>query len=320
MTSPGIVLGALFIIAILVLFVPSSASGHGPGHIVSGLMAPDVGPALVRASDGVVTIPGNATSLPVEVSGVQQLGAATITLDYDPDVLHPTSCQRNPLFEVGLCNLDLDRDSNGVADAVRFNVVSLDGVDVPASTPLMLVEISWQGVSMPGSGNESVIEVQVETFTDVDALPLDFTAQNGVITLIPVLTPTPTPTPPASAGQTIHLPLMTFATGGPPPAFQCGGWCMVGSAPDLRRQSVTSDKAVGDWRMRIDGQIQESLVKETTFSALAEAPTGATIYIEAMWQGQWLLACKSMVICTQAEVISNNEHVFSFASLLMKEN
>jgi len=326
--SPEIILATLLTIVFIAILVPSAAIAEGgPPPKLLWFLAPQIESALVQASDGNVMYPGSAVSLPVTVSNVQQLGATTITLGYDPNVLHPTTCQRNPVFEVGLCNLELDRDGNGEPDAVRFNVVSLEGVDVPADNPLFLVEISWEGVGMPGSGNESVLEVQVETFTDIDALPLDVTAENGLITIIPAVTPSPTPTPtstatptpPISSGKTLHLPLLTFAVGGPPPVFQCYGWCLLGSAPGLRRQLVTSDQAISDWRLRVNGQIQNDLLKETPFSALAEAPEGATVYVEALWQGEWRLACKSLVLCRQNAISSCNSYSAPFASLHAKE-
>ncbi|NOZ72202.1 MAG: hypothetical protein GXP38_09855 [Chloroflexi bacterium] len=330
--SSGSILTIILTIALIVIFGRSAAIGMGePSQKYLWLILPQAKQALVQAESGSVMIPGSAVPLPVEVSDVQQLGAATITLGYDPQILKPTLCQRNPVFEVGLCNLELDRDGDGVADAVRFNVVSLEGVDVSAGNSLLLAEISWEGVNMPGSGNESVLEVQVETFTDVNALPLDVTSENGVITLIPALTPSPTPTPiplpsptatptPVSAAdQTIHLPLLTYGSGGKPPVFQWSSWCLAGSAPGLWRQVISSDQAISNWRMRINGQIQENLVKETPLSALAEAPEGTTVYIEALWQEQWLLACKSFVICTQAGVTASSADSFPFASLLLKE-
>ena len=54
-------------------------------------------PALVRAASGnlISGTPGPSVVLPVEVTNVQGLGAATVLVGYDPARLTVVACQRN---------------------------------------------------------------------------------------------------------------------------------------------------------------------------------------------------------------------------------
>lgn len=138
--------------------------------------------ALVQAANGTLFVPGPAVTLPIHATNTPQLGAATVLITYDPASVRPTACQRNTAFDVGLCNTAYDRNADGTADAVLFNVVSLQGVAAGA-TPVTLVDITWQaaaGVQPPGYTD---LGVQVETFTDANANPVAVTTQGGRITI-----------------------------------------------------------------------------------------------------------------------------------------
>ena len=151
----------------------------------------------MRAASGslVSGTPGPAVVLPVEVANVQGLGAATVLVGYDPASLKVVACQRNTLFDVGLCNTSYDRNADGTPDAVLFNVVSLQGVSATGA-PVTLVNITWQAVAAVHEARTTTLTVQVQTFTDTDGKPLAHTAQDGQITLLPAPpTPTATPTP-----------------------------------------------------------------------------------------------------------------------------
>ena len=161
--------------------------------------------ALVRAADGTLTsgTPGPSVVLPVQVTNVQALGAATVLVGYDPTRLKAVACQRNALFDVGLCNIAYDRNSDGTPDAVLFNVVSLLGVSA-TNTPITLANITWQAVAKVESTQFTTLAVQVQTFTDTDGKPLPYTAQDGQLTLLPPPpTPTPSPTPTFTATPTV---------------------------------------------------------------------------------------------------------------------
>jgi len=65
----------------------------------------------------------------------------------------------------------------------------------------------------------------------------------------------------------------------------------------MRRQSITSDRPVDDWIMRIDGMVVGVLLEEALTYAVVEAPEGRHIRVEALFEGEWLLACESDVEC-----------------------
>ena len=116
----------------------------------------------------------------------------------------------NTLFDVGLCNITYDRNSDGTPDAVLFNVVSLQGVSA-TSTPVTLANITWQAVAKVDTTQITNLTVQVQTFADTDGKPLPFTAQDGQLTLLPP-PPTPTATPTSTATATRRPPRRRHAT------------------------------------------------------------------------------------------------------------
>ena len=155
--------------------------------------------ATVAAADGAIAYQAPPVSLAVTVSDVQNLGAATVLLAYDPAVLTPTACQRGSQFGFGLCNLQVDQDDDGTFDAVRFNVLSLSGITVDADSKADLALISWQVSAETAIGTSTPLTVTIDTLADTNGIPISAAAQNGAITILPA----PTPVPP------VFLPLVT---------------------------------------------------------------------------------------------------------------
>ncbi len=141
---------------------------------------------LVSAAGGSLYASGLAAPLPVQVAGVQKLGAATVLVTYDPALIKPVGCARSLAFDVGLCNTSVDQDGDGVNDAVRFNAISLTGVTA-ADTPVMLANISWQAVADVTTETLTTVGLEVETFADVDGKPLAHTALSGEVMVLPPL-------------------------------------------------------------------------------------------------------------------------------------
>ena len=112
------------------------------------------------------------------MSGVQNLGAASVLVGYDPARVKPVACQRGPAFDVGVCNRNYDRDGDGTADAVLFAVLSLNGVSV-TGTAVPLANITWQAVAAVEDERVMALTVEVKTFTDTDGRPLAHTARAG---------------------------------------------------------------------------------------------------------------------------------------------
>ena len=139
--------------------------------------------AVVRAGSGTILQPSHPITLPVEAAQVQNLGAATVVVGYDPAVLTVAGCQRNRAFDVGLCNTTYDRDDDGTPDAVRFNLVSLGGLSTTDGNALRLADIAWRVAASPSPGTIIMLEVKVPTFTDTDGFPISVSAENGQVTV-----------------------------------------------------------------------------------------------------------------------------------------
>ncbi len=144
------------------------------------------GPALLRAESGVLRQGGGPASLalPVEVSGVQELGAVTVVVAYEADRLAVAHCQPNPVFDVGVCNPAWDQDSNGYPDAVRFSVVSVSGLSA-VEDALSLATITWEPAAPFTNTVTSTLELTVSTFTDVGGVPMGVSTENGQVTILP---------------------------------------------------------------------------------------------------------------------------------------
>jgi hypothetical protein len=135
--------------------------------------------AVVRAGSGMIVPPGGTVTLPVEAIGVQNLCAATVEVGYDPVQLSVAGCQRNPEFDLGLCNQELDRDEDGLPDAVRFNVISMNGLSATEEVPLNLADITWAVVGEACLKITSTLEVEVSTFADPLGIPISVSAEDG---------------------------------------------------------------------------------------------------------------------------------------------
>lgn len=158
--------GVLIVVALGVL--PALTFRHGDAETTT----------LVRAVSGALQA-GQTITLPVEVLNVQSLGAVNVIVGYDRTALVVAGCRRGAAFDLGLCNLVYDSDGDGQPDAVRFNLVSLTGVSAVGENPLNLANITWTARPHLSLAVTSVLTVQVQTFTDLDAIPLEVAALNG---------------------------------------------------------------------------------------------------------------------------------------------
>lgn len=163
-------------------------------------------PALVSAASGVLPLGGISVTLPVNVSNVTNLGAATVDVGYDNRLIAPVACQIDrTVFNGGLCNLDRDNNGDGAPDAVRFNVFSLqpEGVSAPAPPGVPMAEISWIVTSTATLGATSPLTVVVTNFAAIsgeESLP--YTVLHGQLVIGAAPSPTVTPTPSATPTST----------------------------------------------------------------------------------------------------------------------
>jgi hypothetical protein len=204
--------GALLIVLLLAAVAegspaPITASGAIPvAALTARSRAPITsadGTAVVAAASGSLTsgAPGPSAVIPITVTDVQKLGAATVVVGYDPARIRPVACQRGPAFDVGVCNRNYDRNGDGTADAVLFSVLSVNGVSTTGAA-VPLANITWQAVMAVPGETTAALTVEVRTFTDTDGSPLTYATQDGQITLLPPLPPTMTPTPTSTATPT----------------------------------------------------------------------------------------------------------------------
>ena len=173
---------------------------------VAGLFSAPHTSAIVSQASGELPLGGTTRSFAVNVSNVQNLGAATVRVAYDPALVVPVNCQRNPVFPSGLCNWQDEPSERCPASTVCFNVLASfdEAVSVAADAQLPMVSITWQTTGTATLASSTTLSVTVLSFYDMTALPLPVSAQNGVITFVapPTVTPTATPTPTATAAPT----------------------------------------------------------------------------------------------------------------------
>ena len=178
----GIGLALLFLSSMMIPVTASAPQGPASHSTeTTNTTNETFGQAVVRAGSGAVVQSGGTITLPVEATQVQNLGATTVVVGYDPAVLTVAGCQRNRAFDVGLCNTAFDRDDDGTPDAVRFNLISLDGLSAPDGDPLSLADIAWTVAGGPDPGTTITLEVEVPTFTDTDGFPISVSAENGQV-------------------------------------------------------------------------------------------------------------------------------------------
>jgi hypothetical protein len=178
-------------------------------------------PAVVSVASGVAPLGGVSVTLPVNVTGVTNLGALTAILGYDSLVVTPVQCRINrSAFDLGLCNLNYDRDQDGRSDAIRFNATALYGVTVPPGASSPIVEVSWQTTGTATVGAVTPLTLTVVNFDDSAALPLAFSSQDGNLLIAAAAASTPTatatfastPTPTQSPNATFIATPMGTAT------------------------------------------------------------------------------------------------------------
>ena len=147
---------------------------------------------VVIGSDSV--LPGESATVSLQAldipGGGGSLGAVTVDVVYDPDVVNITNCDPDPgnLLAFSICNTSL-----------ALNTVRVTGIDDEGgvSGDLLLADLTFQAIG--AAGEVSPLVVLIVTFADTNGLDIPVSGQNGSIE---ILAPTPTPTPtPCSDGD-----------------------------------------------------------------------------------------------------------------------
>jgi hypothetical protein len=123
--------------------------------------------SLTAPAGSVATVRLEATDVPAP-----GLGAATIDVTYDPSIVSPTSCTKDPsgLLDMALCNL-----------AYQPNVVRFSGVRTTAGAmgTIPLADIGFEVVGTASQCGD--LHVVVVTFADPDGNAMTATGADGQI-------------------------------------------------------------------------------------------------------------------------------------------
>ena len=185
----------------------------------------------------------------------------------------------------------------------------------PSSTPTGTETPAPSSPTATGSPSSAPTSTKTPAPSSPTATSSPSSTPTGIVTRQPA-TPTATPTvriprrvylPMVVSNRAGHLPTGTATpSAGISPQFDCGGWCGSGSTPEMRQQTITSDRPVDDWRVYLDGWIIGILPEEAPTYAVIEAPVGSHVRVEALFRSEWLVACESDVECLLPTVTSSS--------------
>ena len=162
-------------------FCPPAAMASESGQGLSSPLA-----ATLGIGSGSLA-PGGRLDVPLTTNlGNHVLGAATIEVQYDPDILAVTSCTEDPgsAFDLAVCNADM------AAGKVGITAVSAKGV----SGDVVLVQINFQATGV--EGDTSPLFLAADPFADPSARAIEVALQNGQIDVR------------ARGDHRLHLPLV----------------------------------------------------------------------------------------------------------------
>ncbi|MFQ5856230.1 MAG: hypothetical protein ACE5LU_11360 [Anaerolineae bacterium] len=198
----------------------------------------------------------------------------------------------------------------------------------PSATPTSTATPTLTGTETPTPTVTHGITPTPTQTRAVTSTPTATQALTATPTSTATQTTTETPTPTASATLTatataspqrpterhIHLPMVarnwqhrptpaptatpTSTPAGTEQQFTCSDWCEPGAEAGTRRQVVTASRPVEDWRAFVNGiPLRGVVIEKTATQAVLDAPESVHIRIEALYQGEWLVACDSVVEC-----------------------
>lgn len=180
-------LGASGSTAQLALTAPQFADVRGvemPVQVVGGALAisgPDQpADALLRLdpANSDITPGQNATvAIRLDVAPTRPVVAATMLLQYDPQVVRPVQCTA-PAGSMlqGACNVNFNR----VQGLVKFNLLAAEG----ASGALHLYDLVFEVVGAAVPGAVSPLTLSVETMVDAQGTPLRWRTEHGALTVV----------------------------------------------------------------------------------------------------------------------------------------
>lgn len=136
------------------------------------------------AGDGIYQFGTGLTAIvPIWVDEVEGLGAATISVGYDPDIVRAVKCwvrsDLMPAVDGGFCAL--------LPSAVRAAFVSSGGISGVAHA----FDIVFANAPNIAGGESTALAVDVENFVDTAGVPIPTTARDGRLDVIVCVIPPP---------------------------------------------------------------------------------------------------------------------------------
>lgn len=130
------------------------------------------GPTIIRIDDTVAGT-GDIVQIMVEAINLDRMATTTMEFSFDPTVLSPLACNKDPdnQFDLAQCNLEFEEDT------IRFNLTSLRAV----SGDIRLAELAFEVIGE--SEDTSLIEIEVFTFASNLGESLEYSVQNGKFTV-----------------------------------------------------------------------------------------------------------------------------------------
>ena len=182
--------GVLFLVVMAFIAVGVLLSAHG-SRAADG--------ATVRIGSGVAVV-GDGQNVRLEVLDVPApgLGAYTIDVSYDPTIVDPVSCSKDPdgVLDTALCNLNFERND------VKPDTIRTGGfrTDEGAVGTVALADIEFECI---GVGTSGLALTYIE-LADTTGANIPHVVANGSIVCSegPTATPTATPTPTKTATAT----------------------------------------------------------------------------------------------------------------------
>jgi hypothetical protein len=168
--------GLLAVLALLIIACPMAARAYANASPSTVVSIPDA------SADS-----GQSVTVAISVTDVTLLGAATIRLHFNPDVVHVTSVAEGNLGGTFVNTTD---NVTGVTNMTWFTVTPMNGTFTFANVTLYAVGC-----------DSSPLNLEVITLADNSGIPITYTTDNGTFTTTPCLQ-----TPPTGVGGTAYPP------------------------------------------------------------------------------------------------------------------
>jgi hypothetical protein len=145
---------------------PTPTNTPCPGGICPG--------SLVRIGSKTLP-PGESGTVSLEALGMPSpgLGAFTIDVSYDPNIVHPVACDADPddEFDIEICNMAY---GPGVVRCTGISITGIEG-------DVVLCDITFQADG--ASGTQSALTLSVDELADALGQPVPVTTEDGTITV-----------------------------------------------------------------------------------------------------------------------------------------